>query len=137
MKLEVRSLEELEASAADVINAIGARRVVALYAPMGAGKTTLISALAKYLGSPSITNSPTFAIVNDYELPNGESIYHFDLYRLKSTAELIDVGCDDYFSSGCYCFVEWPELAEPLMPNDVCDIHIAVEADGTRVIEIN
>jgi tRNA threonylcarbamoyladenosine biosynthesis protein TsaE len=91
----------------------------------------------KYLGSDSITNSPTFAIVNDYELPNGDSIYHFDLYRLKSTAELVDVGCDDYFSSGCYCFVEWPELAEPLMPNDVCSIHITVEADGTRLVEIN
>ncbi|MBE6340400.1 MAG: tRNA (adenosine(37)-N6)-threonylcarbamoyltransferase complex ATPase subunit type 1 TsaE [Bacteroidales bacterium] len=137
MKIEVRSLEELDSSAAEIINAIGSRRVVAFYAPMGAGKTTLISALAKQLGSTSITNSPTFAIVNDYELPNGDSIYHFDLYRLKSTSELIDVGCDDYFSSGCYCFVEWPELAEPLMPNEVCNITIKVAADGTREIEVD
>ena len=137
MKIEIHSLEELEASVDKIIEAIGDRRVVALNAPMGAGKTTLISAIVKRLGSTSITNSPTFAIVNDYELPNGESIYHFDLYRLKSTMELVDVGCTDYFASGCYCFVEWPELAEPLLPNDACTIDISVEPNGTRAISID
>lgn len=127
---------ELGALAPSILQAIGQQRIVLLDAPMGAGKTTLVTALLRALGSQSIVNSPTFAIVNDYELPTGDSVYHFDLYRLRNAAELLDMGCEEYFASGCYCFVEWPELAQPLLPDDVCIIKIEVGDDDVRTIEV-
>lgn len=127
---------DLDVIAPQILEAIGSTRVVCFDAPMGAGKTTLIKALCKSLGTADIVNSPTFAIVNDYALPNGESVFHFDLYRLKEIAEAYDMGCEDYFYSGCYCFVEWPGIAERLLPNDTKMISISVNEDEQRTITI-
>lgn len=133
------SVEDLDGVARQILSDLGDVRVVAFNAPMGAGKTTLISALSKALGTLSIVNSPTFAIVNDYDMGEcGSAIYHFDLYRLKSMGELMDIGFDDYISSGNYCFVEWPELALDLLPDNYATITISVDQESlSRTIELS
>lgn len=128
--------EEMESIAPDVISAIGDSRVVAMDAPMGAGKTTLVKAICKALGSTSVVNSPTFAIINDYELPSGKALYHFDLYRLKNIEEAFNMGFDEYFYSGNYCFVEWPAIAEDILPEDSKILAIQVQPDGSRVVTV-
>lgn len=133
------TVQDLDNVASQIINDLGDVRVVAFDAPMGAGKTTLIAALSKALGTLSVVNSPTFAIVNDYDMAdvNG-AIYHFDLYRLKSMGEVMDIGFEDYVSSGNYCFVEWPELALDLMPDNYAAISISVNPDTlARTIELS
>ena len=133
------TVQDLDNVASQIINDLGDVRVVAFDAPMGAGKTTLIAALSKALGTLSVVNSPTFAIVNDYDMAdvNG-AIYHFDLYRLKSMGEVMDIGFEDYVSSGNYCFVEWPELALDLMPDNYDTISISVNPDTlARTIELS
>lgn len=135
-KFTAHTPEEMDAIAPAIINAIGDSRVVAMDAPMGAGKTTLVKAISKALGTSSVVNSPTFAIINDYELPGGKALYHFDLYRLKDINEAFNMGFDEYFYSGNYCFVEWPAIAEAILPDDTKTLRITVEEDGTRVISI-
>lgn len=130
------TVEELSAIAPEILKSIGARRVVTFDAPMGAGKTTLIKALCEAIGTDSIVNSPTFAIVNDYETRGGDSVFHFDMYRLKNIVEAIDMGCEDYFYSGSYCFIEWPEIIESLLPEDIAQIKISLGEDNTRTITV-
>ena len=130
------NLDELESIAPKILAAIGRSRVVAMDAPMGAGKTTLVKALCKALGSITVVNSPTFAIINDYELPTGASVFHFDLYRLKNIDEAYNMGFDEYFYSGNYCFVEWPDIAADLFPPDTRKLTISVADDGSRTITI-
>lgn len=132
-----KSIEDLDDIAHSIIESLGKTRVVCFDAPMGAGKTTLIKALCKALGANDIVNSPTFAIVNDYALADGGSIYHFDLYRLKDIAEAYDMGCEDYFYSGCYCFIEWPGIAEKLLPSDIKTITITVGENDVREITLS
>lgn len=122
-------------SVLQLIRDCGTSRVVALDAPMGTGKTTLIKQLVEEMGSTDIANSPTFAIVNVYEIDQSE-IYHFDCYRLKDIREAMDFGAEDYLYSGNWCFVEWPELITPLLPEDTVWWHIRVKEDGDREIEV-
>lgn len=133
------TVQDLDIVAGQIIKDLGDVRVVAFNAPMGAGKTTLIAALSKTLGTLSVVNSPTFAIVNDYDMADLQgAIYHFDLYRLKSMGEVMDIGFEDYVSSGNYCFVEWPELALDLMPDNYATISISVNPDTlARTIELS
>lgn len=132
-------------SVLQLIRDCGTSRVVALDAPMGTGKTTLIKQLVEEMGSTDIANSPTFAIVNVYEVDQSLSvgsetgsgeIYHFDCYRLKDIREAMDFGAEDYLYSGNWCFVEWPELITPLLPEDTVWWHIRVKEDGDREIEV-
>ena len=111
--------------------------IFAFYGGMGAGKTTFINALCEQLGVTDPTGSPTFAIVNEYALPEpGRQIFHFDFYRIKSIAEAYDIGYEEYFYSGSPCLIEWPELIEPLLPDDTVRVKIAVNPDDTRVMTI-
>ena len=124
----------IEHAARQFLDAIGNRRVVALYGGMGAGKTTFVKAICHELGvTDDIVTSPTFAIVNEYEGSDGP-IYHFDFYRVKSLSEARDMGCDDYFYSGNLCLVEWPELVEPLLPDDAVAVTIEEQPDGSRTL---
>lgn len=107
-------------------------RVYAFDAPMGAGKTSFISELCRELGTNDVTNSPTFAIVNVYELPLGNEVYHFDCYRLKNLNEAMDFGAEEYLYSGNYCFIEWPEIIYPLLPEDTVYVTIRVLENGNR-----
>lgn len=111
-------------------------RVYAFHAPMGAGKTTFISELCHAMGTDDVTNSPTFAIVNVYETDQKAEIYHFDCYRLKDIREALDFGAEEYLYSGNYCFIEWPEIIEPILPNDTVDITIQVLSNGDRQLTI-
>jgi tRNA threonylcarbamoyladenosine biosynthesis protein TsaE len=100
---------------------------------LGAGKTTFIKATLKALGYTDEVQSPTFSIVNEY----GDSVYHFDCYRLKTVYEAMDFGIEEYLDSGKYCFIEWPEIIEPLLPNEILKIKIEHTENNTRNIAIN
>ena len=129
------SHEDLEPAADRLLKAHPRAKMFALYGSMGAGKTTFIKAICRNLGVTDIVNSPTFSIVNEYRTTGGESIYHFDFYRLKSTAELLDIGYEDYFFSDTYCFLEWPEKIEELLPPGCVKVNIEEdEYDKSRII---
>ena len=99
-----------------ILSAFPNGRIFAFFGPMGVGKTTLIKALCRKLGSLDLASSPTYSIVNQYLTNSGESIFHFDFYRIKDLAEVYNLGYDDYFFSGNYCFIEWPDKVESLLP---------------------
>jgi tRNA threonylcarbamoyladenosine biosynthesis protein TsaE len=123
---------DLEDIANDILRTYPESRVFAFYGSMGAGKTTLIKVLCHELGVKDIVQSPTFAIINEYLTPVGESIYHFDFYRIKKAEEAMDIGYEDYIYSGSYCFIEWPELIGGLLPPDAIKVYI--EGDDVRTI---
>ena len=128
--IEIKSLDELDMVAQAVLNSLEGRAVVALDAPMGAGKTTLISRIAEQLGAEDDVTSPTFAIVNEYV--GQRVIYHFDMYRIERVEEALDFGCEEYISSGELCLIEWPEKIEPLLPEDTMVIKIEILSDTER-----
>lgn len=132
-ELIINNLEEISAVATQFIAAIGESRVIAFYGEMGTGKTTFIQAICKHLGVTDVINSPTFAIVNEY-LSSETTIYHFDFYRIKKLDEVYDMGYEEYFYGDGYCFIEWPELVESLLPDDVLRVHIKERPDGSRSI---
>ncbi len=133
--IEINSLDELDTVAEAVINSLNGRTVVAFDAPMGAGKTTLISRIAALLGAEDSVTSPTFAIVNQYE-GTEHTIYHFDMYRIERVEEALDFGSEEYLSSGDLCLVEWPEKIEPLLPEDTMVVRIEILSDTSRRFEI-
>lgn len=133
--IEINSLDELDTVAEAVINSLDGRTVVAFDAPMGAGKTTLISRIAALLGAEGSVTSPTFAIVNQYE-GTKHTIYHFDMYRIERVEEALDFGSEEYLSSGDLCLVEWPEKIEPLLPDDTMVVRIEILSDTARRFEI-
>ena len=120
----------------DILACHPAARVYAFDAPMGAGKTTFISELCRSLGTDDVANSPTFAIVNVYELPQNGELYHFDCYRLKDIREALDFGAEEYLYSGNYCFIEWPDIIAPILPDDTVYVSIRVLANGDRELTI-
>lgn len=111
-------------------------KVVLFNGLMGAGKTTFIKALCKSLGVKDITSSPTFSLVNEYETPDGQRIYHFDLYRINAEVEALDMGIEEYLYSGNWCFIEWPEKIPNLFPPNVTTINIREIENGDRILEI-
>lgn len=129
----VFKLEDIDKAAEWVLKVVGDKRVIAFYGGMGAGKTTLIKAICKKLGVEDIVTSPTFAIVNEYADRNGDPVYHFDFYRIKKLEEVRDISFDEYAYSGYFCFLEWPELIEDLLPEDTIKISIT-ETDEKREI---
>lgn len=128
--IEIDSLNELDKVAEAVLASLDGRTVVAFDAPMGAGKTTLISRIAQLLGAEDDVTSPTFAIVNQYE--GSRTIYHFDMYRIECWEEALDFGSEEYLSSGELCLVEWPEKIEPLLPEDTMVVKIEILSDTAR-----
>lgn len=122
--ITIHSTDELPMVAEQVIDALDGRSVVALFGPMGAGKTTLVSAIMEHLGSADTVTSPTFALVNQYYTADEQPVYHFDFYRINSLAEAFDMGYEEYFYSGDLCLVEWPEKIEGLLPDDVMVVRI-------------
>lgn len=134
MEIKINDINSIDEAARDFIKEIGDRRVFAFYGKMGAGKTTFIKAVCEELGVEDVITSPTFAIVNEYGLPTGESLFHFDFYRIKKLEEVYDMGYEDYFYSGALCFIEWPELIEEVLPDDAVRVTITEAADGSRTV---
>jgi len=130
------TLDTLDNAARSIIQAAGTQKILLFHGQMGAGKTTLIKALCTALGTDENISSPTFSIVNEYLLPKGK-IYHFDFYRLKNQTEALDMGYEEYFYSGEYCFIEWPEKIADLLPGHYLDINIEILGDTQREIRIS
>ncbi|MEE4287073.1 MAG: tRNA (adenosine(37)-N6)-threonylcarbamoyltransferase complex ATPase subunit type 1 TsaE [Mariniphaga sp.] len=128
------SIKALEKAAKKLIEKFPEQRVFAFYGKMGAGKTTFIQAVCRELGTPDNVTSPTFAIINEYKTEAGNSIFHFDFYRIKDLEEAYDLGYEDYFYSGNYCLIEWPEKIEALLPQNVVEVKIEVQENGNRLI---
>ena len=134
--LELDRPEAAATTAAAMLAAFPQARVFTFEGPLGAGKTTLIKALCKLLGVESGMGSPSFAIVNEYATNSSETIYHFDLYRLKKAQELEGIGFTEYVDSGRYCFIEWPEMAVPLLPPGTVSVTVSPQPNGTRIIRL-
>lgn len=135
-RFDISGPEAVDGAAAWLIGRLGDRRIVAFDAPMGAGKTTLIAAMARQLGSSDAANSPTFSIVNNYEVPGQKPIYHFDFYRIDNPAGVADIGIYDYLDSGSWCLMEWPEVAAAFLPADTALVRIAVNPDDSRTVTL-
>jgi len=134
--IEIKNLALIGSAAKEFIQQMGNRTVFAFRGKMGAGKTTFIKAVCEALGVSETVNSPSFAIINVYESDTtGETIYHFDFYRINSVQEAVNIGAEDYFNSGSLCFIEWPEKVESLLPADTVWVDIVEQEDGTRLIK--
>lgn len=133
LNLNIDSIDQLAEAGKTVYTFSANQKIFLFYGDMGAGKTTFIKAICKNLGVTEETSSPTFSIVNEYQSPQG-IIYHFDFYRLKAESEAFDFGYEDYFYSGNYCFIEWPEKIPNLLPEHYVKINLTAKDDGQRVL---
>lgn len=134
--IDIATLQDYPKAAKEFLALMGNRTIFAFYGKMGVGKTTFIKSLCEAMGVKDTVNSPTFAIVNEYADEDGNPIYHFDMYRIKSVAELYNMGYEDYFYSGALCLIEWPELAEEVLPEESVRVSIEETENGTRTISI-
>ncbi len=132
MEITIKSLDTIHEAAKEFVKEMGEGKVFAFYGKMGAGKTTFIKALCEVLGVEDVITSPTFAIINEYTDGKGDPIYHFDFYRIKKLEEVYDMGYEDYFYSGNLCLLEWPELIEDILPENVIKVTIEEQPGGTR-----
>jgi len=128
-------LAELEVVAQELLQKAGSHRVWLLNGEMGSGKTTLIKAVCSALGVHAGMTSPTFSIINEYHTASGEPVYHFDFYRLKHENEALDIGAEEYFDSGRYCFIEWPDRVPSLIPSRHFLLNLTIMEKETRFIE--
>lgn len=127
------TLDNIDSIAKQLLNCFESK-IVLFNGNMGSGKTTLIAALVKALGGSSETSSPTFSIVNEYKVTS-DFVYHFDFYRIKNHYEALDIGIEDYFCSGYWNFIEWPEKIKSLLPENVTVINITIESDSKRKVD--
>ena len=136
MQINVNHLDELPQAAKQILELAKEEKIFLFFGEMGAGKTTLINALAKQLGTLDHTSSPTFSIVNEYKTLSSP-IFHFDFYRLKNQTEALDMGYEDYFYSGNYCLVEWPEKILNLWPEQYIKIAIEAVNENERILNVD
>lgn len=136
--IHIASPADIPAAAQEFLALMGDETVYTFTGEMGAGKTTFISALCAALGvDPEEANSPSFAIANEYRSETtAELIYHFDLYRLETLEEVMDIGFEDYLDSGALCLIEWPEKVDDILPDDTVRVNISVNADNSRDLTI-
>ncbi len=129
---EAHSPSDLNGVAAQIIKEAGDHTIWLLEGEMGAGKTSLIQALCKQLEVHGVVTSPTYTLVNEYESAQGQVIYHFDFYRIKSLEEAMDIGTQEYFYSGNLCLIEWGNKVASLIPEKHLKINIAASTEGMR-----
>jgi len=129
-----RTIDDLPAIARTILSDRSTDTMFALDAKMGAGKTTLIKELCAVLGVEETVSSPTFSLVNEYEAADSRPVFHFDFYRIKQIEEVFDIGYEEYFYSGDYCFIEWPEMVLELLPETYVYVSIEVNDKDERLI---
>ncbi len=136
--IRIANLESLPAAAEEFVGLMDDYTVFAFNGDMGAGKTTFIRALVQALGvDAEEANSPSFSLINEYRSDTtAELIYHFDLYRLESLDEALEIGVEDYFDSGAVCLIEWPERVADILPDDTVRVDILEDADGSRLLKV-
>ena len=130
------TLPQIKSAAAAFLVALNNTNVIALHGEMGAGKTTFVHAVCHKLGVQNAVSSPTFSIINEYTTAAGKTIYHLDLYRLKSVQEALDAGVEDCFYSGNLCMVEWPEIAPAIFPENTLHVYIEIAGNNERRLVI-
>lgn len=136
-KILIENIDKIDEAAELLLAAIGDRKIVALRGKMGAGKTTLTAAMMHRLNMDEEASSPTFAIVNEYHSSEtGQTVYHFDFYRLESPAEALEIGVEDYWDSGNLCLMEWTENIEDILPEDTVFVNIEELESGTRQLTL-
>ncbi len=134
IEITFNSLDKIGRAAQEFFQKIENKKLIAFYGEMGAGKTTFIKQLCKILKVTDTVASPTFSIINEYLTEDNDKVYHFDFYRIKEIEEVYNLGYEDYFYSENYCFLEWPELVEELLPDHILRVNIKVLEDESRSI---
>jgi tRNA threonylcarbamoyladenosine biosynthesis protein TsaE len=137
MDLIIKDKRHLPAAAKQLLKYSENKKIFAFYGSMGAGKTTIIKAVCEYLGAIDTVTSPTFTLVNEYKTASGESLFHIDFYRIKKQEEVYDFGIEEYLSGNSYCFMEWPELIEELLPPETIAVRISVDNLEQRILSIS
>ncbi|WP_339916583.1 tRNA (adenosine(37)-N6)-threonylcarbamoyltransferase complex ATPase subunit type 1 TsaE [Yeosuana marina] len=132
MQYTLNSIHEVAKQIITCLNS----KIIIIYGDMGAGKTTLIKALVKALGSDDEVSSPTFSIVNEYTMKD-DTIFHFDLYRIKDLEEAYNFGIEDYIFSKHWVIIEWPEIVESVLPDEIDRIDLTLQPDNSRLLKLN
>ena len=137
MEIVIKDKRHLHSAARQFLKHSGKNKIFAFYGSMGAGKTTIIKAVCELLGAIDIISSPTFTLVNEYRTSGGESLFHLDFYRIKKLEEVFDFGIEEYLTGDSYCFMEWPELAEEILPAETVRVRISVDEYEQRTLTIS
>ena len=137
MKIFIKDKRQLSSAAKKLLEHAGDSKIFAFYGSMGAGKTTIIKAICEVLGAIDIVSSPTFTLVNEYRTSKGETLYHIDFYRIKKMEEVFDLGIEVYLSGDSYCFMEWPELVEEVLPAERVNVRITVDDNEQRTLSVS
>jgi tRNA threonylcarbamoyladenosine biosynthesis protein TsaE len=137
MNILIKNKRHLTAAAKQLLEQSGNNKIFAFYGSMGAGKTTIIKAICQTLGAIDIVSSPTFTLVNEYKTSSGESLYHIDFYRIRKEEEVYDFGIEEYLTGDSYCFMEWPELIEDILPEETIKVRISVDEYEQRILSIS
>jgi len=133
----IKDKKHLLSAARELLKLCGDKKIFAFYGAMGAGKTTIIKAICEVLGAVGIVSSPTFTLVNEYITTGGKTLYHIDFYRIKRMEEVFDFGVEEYLTGDSYCFMEWPELIEDILPTDRVNVRITVDDREQRTLIIS
>ena len=131
-KIEIDNIADIDFAAAEFLDKFKKQRLFAFFGEMGAGKTTFIKALCQAPGVSDNTSSPTFGLIHEYLSGEGDSIFHFDFYRIETLEEVFDIGYEEYLYSGNYCFLEWPDRVEQILPDDAVRLGLLVKNEGVR-----
>lgn len=137
MKIFIKDKRHLSVAAKQLLKQSGDKKIFAFYGSMGAGKTTIIKAICESLGAVDLVSSPTFTLVNEYKTSGGESIFHIDFYRIKKQEEVFDFGIEEYLTGDSYCFMEWPELIEEILPEETVRVRISVDEQEQRILSLS
>jgi tRNA threonylcarbamoyladenosine biosynthesis protein TsaE len=137
MEIVIKEKRQLPEAAKKLLTHAGNNKIFAFYGSMGAGKTTFIKTICKVLGAVDLVSSPTFTLVNEYKTTDGASLYHIDFYRIKKLEEVFDFGVEEYLTGESYCFMEWPELVEEILPPGTVSVRIIVDENEHRILSIS
>jgi tRNA threonylcarbamoyladenosine biosynthesis protein TsaE len=135
MNIVIKDKKHIPSAVGRLLQMAGDKRIFAFYGAMGAGKTTIIKAICQKLGAVDVVTSPTFTLVNEYRTSKGEALFHIDFYRINRKEEVFDFGIGEYLTGESYCFMEWPELVEEILPEETLKLRLTVLDDQSRVID--